>query len=204
MMELIKRTWKTMIQDPKLAIRQAIINHRVSHTIYLVILFGIILIFDLASNNYWGDKFSTFTIFFIAFMIGPLVGLLVWIFLAGVTFGLARLFGGSGSWRESRLATTWSIPAYLTRVFPYFFFFIIYRHEFFTRETSMMDESILFMIIFLILWIIEIIIEIWCIYIYAQALSEVHHFSAWKGFYCIIVPPVAWYLLLIILVLLLN
>ncbi|WP_170839788.1 Yip1 family protein [Lihuaxuella thermophila] len=198
-MESIREIFISMWRHPKSAIRQAIDQHSRKFTIWLVILFGITLFVEQASNRNLGDDFSSFTIFILSLLLGPLFGMTAWVFLSGISYGTARILGGTGTWEETRIATTWATLPYISKWIVLFFQLIMFRGELFTSETPIMDASPFLMVSFLLLSILDFAMTFWYIYVFSNAIAEVHDFSAWKGFLSVILIPLLLVLFLFIL-----
>lgn len=199
MNEIIKEICISIWRDPKSAIRQVIDQHSKKFTVWLVVLFGITLFIEQASNRNLGDDFSSFTIFILFLLLGPLLGVVTWLFLSGVSYGTARFLGGTGTWEETRIAAAWATLPYIFKWIVLFFQLIMFRGELFASETPIMDESPFLMVSFLVLSIIDFAMTFWYFYVFSNAVAEVHDFSAWKGFLSIILIPLVLFLVLIIL-----
>ncbi|GGE21453.1 hypothetical protein GCM10011571_24430 [Marinithermofilum abyssi] len=157
--------------------------------IILVLLAGVSLRLDQAANNNLGDRTGFSYILFSALVIGPIIGLLAWFFYSGMAHITARWLGGHGSWKETRTGIAWcSIPLLLKLILwiPQLFLF---GGEMFTSATPVLDSSMTLLGLFFLFAILEVIINVWNLYILSQVLSELHGFSAWKGFISIIVIP---------------
>jgi Yip1 domain len=199
MIETIKSIWPSLWKTPKIAIREAMEQHEKPFTVWFVILFGITLFIEQASNRNLGDDLSTLTIFIFAVVLGPLLGVIGWSFLAGSSHLVAKWLGGVGSWEETRIATTWSTPVYISKWIILFFQLITLRGELFRSSTPIMDGSLFLLIFNFLLLLLDTAVTIWYFYTFSQAVAEVHDFPAWKGFLSIVLIPGSLILLLIVL-----
>lgn len=192
------RPWLTIWIRPKDTIRE-VLDTPSKWPIFLALLYGVIFQLDYMSDRDWGDTTPLFFIFLNALVFGPLFGLIGWYVSSGIVHGVARLFGGVGEWRETRIAMAWCTIPYIVKGTLWFPFLLVFGREMFTSDNTLMTSHFLFALIFIVLSLLEIVFMIWFLVVLSNGVGEVHGFSAWKGFLSIIIVPLTFFLLLLIL-----
>ncbi|SMO72922.1 Yip1 family protein [Melghirimyces algeriensis] len=190
--------WLSIWIQPKETIRE-LLHKQSKLPIILALLFGIIMILDHMSNRDWGDSVPLFFIFFSTFILGPIIGFVGWFVASGVFFGLARLFGGTATFLETRLAVAWATIPYVLKGTLWIPQLFIFGREMFTSDTPVMDSSLILILLFFLFSLLELVILIWHVIILSHAIGEVHQISAWKGFASVVTVPVSFFLVLLIL-----
>lgn len=199
MIQMIFRIFPDLLRNPKIAFQDLKEQQSKKVTVFLVILFGFTFFIERASTKNLGDDFSMLTIFIFALVLGPLLGLISWLILSSVSFIMARLLGGTGTWAETRIATTWSTLPYISKWIILFFQLIMFRSELFKTETPIMDGSLFLMFAFLVLAIVDMVFTFFYLYVFSNFVAEVHDFSAWKGLLSVVL---LWILLILLLIVL--
>ncbi|MFC4077772.1 Yip1 family protein [Salinithrix halophila] len=190
--------WLSIWIRPKETIRD-LVRTPSKMPIVLAILFGIIMILDYMSNRSWGDSSPLFFIFFITFIFGPMIGIIGWFVASTICFGLGRLFGGTATFHETRLAVAWAAIPYVVKGLIWFPQLLIYGRDMFTSTTPVMDNSFILTLFYFLLALLEFVFVFWHLVVLSKALGEVHQFSSWKGFASVVTVPVSFFLVLFII-----
>ncbi len=134
-------------------------------------------------------------------MVALVVGLSsVWLIVGSVYHGMARLFGGVGTWKETLLGVAWcSIPYVTKNILFWIPQLLIFGREMFTSQTPLIDSNIVFMALFYFFGLIELVFFVWYYVVLSHGMGEIHGFSAWKGFVSVVLPPVVLFTLMFVI-----
>lgn len=104
-LDVLRVYWVQLIKQPKNTIRQAMEETSTKLLFVLISLFGITLCLEQAMNRDAGDTTSIPVILLLSMVIGPILGAVAWFLGSLCTFGVARLFGGVATFRETSEAS---------------------------------------------------------------------------------------------------
>ncbi|MFC4075486.1 YIP1 family protein [Salinithrix halophila] len=169
-----------------------LINMNGKPYLWLVVLSGIGLRLDQASNGNLGDRTATDYIIVTSFIIGPIIGLIAWLLYSGLSHLLIRAFGGYGDWAETRRVFAWSTVPLVAKLFLWVPLLTIYGDYMFSSATP---SGLGYVSFFLLIGLLEFILIGWFFVILSQGLSEVHSISAWKSFWSVILLPFTLFIL---------
>lgn len=79
---------------------------------------------------------------------------------------------------------------------------LIFRGELFTQATPVMDQSFFLSLLHLIFLLLDLTMTVLSLIILSKIIGEINDFSAWKGFFSVILIPGALFLLLLVRVIL--
>lgn len=156
----------------------------------LVSLFGVTVVFDMASSLLLGEVLPLFLIVVGAICVGPLIGVIYWFmisFLLGIS---AQLLGGEVDQEETRqLIAIASIPAVFKLVITVIRI-LFYGNETFTHSSALAESSVLLMAIYLVTFLVELLLV--CIYyfILIQGCSEIYQMTTVKALGAVILSMV--------------
>ncbi|HSH02453.1 MAG TPA: Yip1 family protein [Anaerolineae bacterium] len=175
---------------PRATIRQIVDSDPYHYVIPIALVTGIYQAFDQAADQTSGDHFTLIGILLLAFLLGPLRGLLS-IYIGGLLFTWSgSWFGGTADYIQVRAALAWSsVPeiVHLLLLSPYI---IVYGRDWFSSSPFDVNEiGLLFLIV------TSTVIFIWKGILAIICLAEVHQFSLWRSLatiicgYLIIIAP---------------
>ncbi|MCS1352839.1 Yip1 family protein [Mechercharimyces sp. CAU 1602] len=156
--------------------------------ILLILVYGVAVGLENAAMKNMGDKMSIVQIGVSSVIIGPLMGLFIWFVMSGILYWTSRLLGGIASFRETRVATAWATIPFSGKLILWIPQLLLFGDEMFTRETPRIEGSVLLIVLFIFLWLIDTALNIWFVVVLSKALGAVHRFSAWFGLGAIIIP----------------
>lgn len=202
MIETLKSNWMRIWQEPQRAIRELIDTTTPAITVLLVALFGITTLVDHATTNHPLDNISGGALFVITLLIGPVVGGIVWLVISLLSFATSRLFGGIATFRETMNGVTWATIPYISKWVLLLPMLLIFREELFTTATPIMDDSMFISLLYVVFAILSIVMTVFSYIILSKIIGEINDFSAWKGFFSVILIPAVIFLLLLLRVIL--
>ena len=135
----------------------------------------------------------------VALVAGAVIGLVGWLIVGSVYHGMARLFGGVGTWKETLLGVAWCSIPYVAKSVLWIPQLLIFGREMFTSQTPLIDSNIVFMALFYFFGLIELVFFVWYYVVLSHGMGEIHGFSAWKGFVSVVLPPVVLFALMFVI-----
>ncbi len=166
---------------PRATIQQIIDDDPEGWVLALAAIAGIGQTLNDASTRSSGDSLDLPSIFIIAVIAGPLLGILGLYAVGALLRWTGRWIGGHASQVEIRCASAWSqVPAIWAMLLwvPELWLF---GSEMFTEQTPRIDADPTLQVVLLVIVMIEIVITIWSIVVFLECLGQVQGFSAWKA-----------------------
>lgn len=198
MLETLKTNWMRIWKEPRSAIRDLIDNTTPAITLFLIALFGVTILVDHATSRNPLDGISGGSFFVIVFVIGPIMGVLAWIMISLIAFGTSRLFGGISTFKETVNGVTWATIPYISKWVLLLPMLLIFREELFTTATPIRDESMFLSLLYVVFAVLQIVMTVFSYIILSKIIGEINDFSAWKGFFSVILIPGVIFLLLLV------
>jgi len=190
--------WRFIWIHPKETVREALESNS-KWPFVLAMLFGVTWMLDRMSNRNVGDVLPVLGIFLVALVAGAVIGLVGWLIVGSVYHGMARLFGGVGTWKETLLGVAWCSIPYVAKSVLWIPQLLIFGREMFTSQTPLIDSNIVFMALFYFFGLIELVFFVWYYVVLSHGMGEIHGFSAWKGFVSVVLPPVVLFALMFVI-----
>ena len=177
------RPFQTIWLHPRKTVRSIVAFNPEMHVLLLVCLAGIGEALDRASNKNAGDSMPLGAIFALAFVLGPLSGLIgLWIgsYLIRIS---GEWLGGNAPREHIKTAMAWSsvpavfaLPLWIPQL-------LLIGEEMFTTNTPRLDAQPALLIPFLGIALVELVLGIWGFVLLCNTVAEVQGFrSAWRGF----------------------
>ncbi|MFP3322643.1 YIP1 family protein [Planococcus sp. SIMBA_160] len=173
---------------PRETVRYVIEEKQTSFIVILLILTGFAGGLSGASGG--EEMFPAVAVIFGSLLLGPLAAVAGIGIISGIYVLLSKLFGGAGTYSEmfravivSGIPQIWLLPMWLI-------WLLASPATFYTESDPLMAEpdTGLGMVIGLVLLAATFVIGIWTFVIQCKAVGEAQRFSAWKGFFVIVIP----------------
>ena len=171
---------------PRETVRYVIEEKTTSFIVVLLILAGFTGGLSGASSE------EQMAVIFGSLLLGPLAGAAGIAIISGIYKLLGKLFGGVGTYSEmfravvtSSIPQIWLLPMWLI-------WLLASPATFYTESEPLMTEpdTGLSMVIGLVLLAATFVVGIWTFVIQCKAVGEAQRFSAWKGFFVVVIPSV--------------
>ncbi len=202
MLSILKKYWIPIFKHPKQNIRLAMNDTSAQVLFILISFYGITVLLDNAMGRYVGDTIPLAGILVLSILLGPLGGFMAWFLGSAVIHGIARLFGGTASFKETRQAFAWATVPYSTKLFLITIpMILIFGEENFTTLTPRIDSSVFLLLLFFLFIVADIILSVYYLVVYSKIIGEVHSIGTWKGFAAIVLIPIMFLILLVIVLL---
>ncbi|WP_211655290.1 Yip1 family protein [Planococcus alpniumensis] len=182
---------------PRETVRYVIEEKPTSFIVILLILTGFTGGLSGASSE--EQIFPAVAVIFGSLLLGPLAVTAGIGIVSGIYILLGKLFGGVGTYSEmfravvtSSIPQIWLLPMWLI-------WLLTSPSTFYTEiEPSVAEpDTGLGMVIGLVLLAVTVVIGIWTFVIQCKGVGEAQRFSAWKGFFVIVIPSVLFTVVII-------
>jgi hypothetical protein len=170
---------------------RATIRHILDHPstfkrlgLWVIMIVGIIEALNKASERSLGDSMNTMSLFLIAFLVGPISGIISIWFGSWLLYITGKWINGNGTIEEIKMALAWASVPMLFTIPNWIILLFLYEGELFTTFTPTIDSNY---IPFLVIAFIEVVILIWMGFVYLKCIGEAQQFSAWKALLNVII-----------------
>lgn len=183
MISFNKNPWFAIWYKPRSVIKQILDTKITPHIFILPVLGGIYILLSKAITRNIGDLINIPTILFTSVIFGPLLGF-IWVYvLSGLLTWSGQWIGGRGSYKELRIAVTWSLVPLVWSLFLLLIpQIIMFGRELFSSQAPPIDTNNA--VRFLIrngFELSEFVVILWSVAIFLKCVGEAHHFSVWKA-----------------------
>ncbi|NGX52527.1 MAG: hypothetical protein KR126chlam5_00830 [Candidatus Anoxychlamydiales bacterium] len=173
--------WLKMWVKPKTTIRKVVDCNPNFRLFWLSAIYGIVSLLSSSQSFALGHRFHFFLILFLCLIVAPIWGYIVFSVSSFFIFITGKWLKGSAKYKEVRSAIAWSNAPMIVNVFLWILLLSIFR------EAILRDfpASFVFLksqrvVLFLIL-LCQLVVSVWIIVLYINALSEVQKFSIGKA-----------------------
>ena len=174
--------WTSIWFRPRATIQHIVDTELEKQVVALAALSGIVQALDNASGRSLGDALPFPVVLGLAFILGPIFGLIgvyLWAWLLRWT---GRWLGGQATLPQLRTAIAWgSIPMIAAGV-PLLLSLLLLGPELFTEQTPRLDAEPTRSLVFLGLVVVQLVMVLWGIVTLLKTVAQVQGFSVWRAF----------------------
>lgn len=173
--------WLSIWVSPRATIRRIVTENPNRSLWLLAAIYGFSSLLNSFQSASLGNMLGVIPIFFIALIISPIWGYIVFAIWSWVICWTGKLLKGKGSFREIRAAYAWSCVPLVINGALWILLIFTFGHPLFSNfpEEHFLTHSQSFLL-FVIL-IIKVVLAIWALVIYLNALAEVQQFSVLRA-----------------------
>ncbi|WP_203247757.1 YIP1 family protein [Sporosarcina beigongshangi] len=187
--------WTAVWLRPKEAARYAIDFKPMRFAIILALIAGIFDMLNGASQNDLGDTMSLTKIFVVAIIMGPILGIIGWWISAGIATIVGTWLGGIGRFEELKKAFAITFIPVIVGGILWIPDLLLLGQSLFTEDTIITGGKFIWL---LFSGTISFIIGVWGFVISIMAIAEAHQFSAWRGFWTVVIPAILIFIVVFI------
>lgn len=158
---------------------------------------GIIHFLDQAVNNDLGETWNLAAILLISLIVGPIIGVIALYLVSGIYHALSLLFGGSGTFEESRKAFTVSNIIIVIIGFIWILDLLILGQGNFISDYDFSVGQFIWMIVSLL---VNFVGGIWSLVVLVAAFAEVHQYAIWKAVLVVLLPIIILVVFLFVII----
>ncbi|MFD1427927.1 hypothetical protein JOD24_002247 [Kroppenstedtia sanguinis] len=150
--------------------------------IILIVLFGMVLGYDIASLQDLGDKYSLGWILWGSPLTGIFNAWIYWLVISWLAYWIGRrLFQGEGDWEETRTAVAWASVPFIAKWILWIPQWFLFGADNFTRSTPLLDTSVGWSVGFWLFGLLDLILTLWYFVVLSKSIGEVHGISSVQG-----------------------
>ncbi|WP_169713750.1 Yip1 family protein [Paludifilum halophilum] len=198
-MKPVQNPWLSIWRHPRETIRERVEEKNNPWMHVVIVLFGLVLTFENASNQGMADKGSFTNALIISVIIGLISGYIYWYLFSGVFHWTSRWLGGRAVWEEMRTAVAWASIPYASKLILVLIQLAVLGEEYLSRTQATLEQYPLFA---LFLGLTDLALSAWYIYVLSNGIAEVSNFSAWRGLGSVLLGGLLLVLTVVILALL--
>lgn len=174
--------WTSIWFRPRATIQHVVDTELEKHVVALAALSGIVQALDNASGRNLGDALPFPVVLGLAFILGPILGLIgvyLWAWLLRWT---GRWLGGRATLPQLRTAIAWGSVPMIAAGVPLLLMLILIGPELFTESTPRLDAQPTRSLVFLGLVVVQLVMALWGIVTLLKTVAQVQGFSVWRAF----------------------
>ena len=173
--------WLKMWVKPKTTIRKVVDYNPNFRLFWLSAIYGIVSLLSSSQSFALGHRFHFFLVLFLCLIVAPLWGYIVFSVSSFFIFLSGKWLKGSAKYKEVRSAIAWSNAPMIVNIFLWILLLSIFREDMLRDfPASFVFSKAQRVFLFLIL-LSQLVVSVWIIVLYINALSEVQRFSIGKA-----------------------
>jgi hypothetical protein len=182
--------WLSIWTKPKETIARVVAENPNKGLWVLAWIYGFCSLMNLFQSAVIGNSLGIGAILVVAIVLAPLWGYASFCVWSAVVHWVGKWFKGQGTFKTVRAAYAWSCVPIAVNVPLWLLMVALFGHQLFLNfpDAHLMPQSSI-MIMFVIL-IIKVILAVWSLVIYLNALAEVQGFSVLKAILNVVVAGV--------------
>ncbi len=195
-----KSPWFTMWTKPKETI-QKVIDFNPNYQLgFLSLIYGFVSLMGSFQSMSLGYRFNFFLIILIGLVCAPIWGYIVFSVSSFLVFITGKILKGQGSFKQVRASFAWANVPLIANIFLWIVLFLFFQDKVFKdfpggHVLQTYEIVVLFSILFL-----QLVLSIWVLVLYVNALAQVQKFSIIKSILNIIFALVVAFIIGLIIV----
>ncbi len=203
---VLNKAFLTIWTSPRQTIRSILDSGNTKYIYMLAMVAGITNSLDRASGSSAGDDTSLWLILLLAFILGPIGGIITLHIGAFLIRWTGNWIGGAGDKSDIKVAYAWTnVPAIIGLIL-WILQLLLFGDEMFTTEMDRVDSNTSLYVLFFVIAAIEMVLMVWGIIILIKGIAEAQRFSSWKAIgnlllsALVVLVPIILFVLLIIMI----
>ncbi len=183
--------WLSIWTEPRATIRRIVEENPNRNLWLLAAIYGFISLMTNAQSLALGQTNPIAILLLLIAVLSPIWGYLFFSIWSFAIFVIGKLFGGIGTFRAVRAAYAWSCVPFVINLILWIVLAIIFGQKLFMLGSVSQDLSEALMFLMFCILIARLVLAIWSLIIYFNALSEVQGYSILKAIFNVILAAVA-------------
>ncbi len=182
--------WISIWTHPRATIARIAVDHPNRSLWLLAGIYGFCSLMNMFQSIALGETLSILGIFILAVLLSPLYGYISFSLWSWFVFLVGKWFKGEGTFKTIRAAYAWSCVPMALNIPLWFLMVFLYGHQVFLNfpDTHLISSS---QVIFLfVILIVKVVLTVWSLVIYLNALAEVQRFSVLRAILSLVVTGV--------------
>ncbi len=184
-----KNPWLTIWTEPRATIAQIVKINPNRSLWWLAAIYGLSSLFNLFQSMALGNSVKVIGIVILAIIIAPIYGYISFWIWSGFVYWIGKLFKGQATFKAVRASYAWSCVPIIVNIPLWFLMIGVFGQKVFM---SMQDPNQMpaHMFVLLAISIVKVIVFIWALVIFINALSEVQKYSVVRSILNIVLSGV--------------
>ncbi len=185
-----KNPWVTIWTEPKVTIARIVAENPNRSLWWLAAIYGFCSLLNLFQSMALGSAMGIIGILILAVVLAPFYGYISFSIWSWFVFLTGKWFKGRGTFKAVRASYAWSCVPIILNIPLWLLMVILFGHQLFTNfpDAHLLPSTQIF-ILFAIL-IAKVIVAIWSLVIFINALSEVQNYSVIRAILNIVIAGV--------------
>jgi hypothetical protein len=188
--ESMENPWITIWTRPRATIARIVSENPNRSFWWLASIYGFCSLLNLFQSMALGNAITPLGLLILAIILSPIYGYLsfsIWSWFVRI---VGKWFKGQGSFQSIRAAYAWSCVPILINIPLWLLMVILFDHQLFTNFPNAEQLPNSMMTLLFVILIFKVVLAIWSLVIYLNALAEVQHYSILRAILNIIVAGV--------------
>ena len=185
--------WLNIWIKPRRTIKEIVSYNPNYRLFFLSAIYGFTSLLGFAQSFSFGYFLKWPIIFLGAILLAPFWGYIIFSFVAWIVKVTGRWIGGIGSFLHIRTALAWSNVPLIINVFFWIILLIVFRQNLFVEFPGRKLFHGWEVTFFLCLALLQIVVVIWSLVIYLNALSQVQEFSILKAILNVLIAGIVFF-----------
>jgi hypothetical protein len=104
-----------------------------------------------------------------------------------MAYWIGRSFDGTGTWEDVKTAVIWASAPFIMKLILWAPQLSFFGEEMFQSSMNSLEANPWLYLLFVILWLVDLIIVVWYVVVLCKSVGEAHSFSAWRSFSSLLV-----------------
>lgn len=182
--------WLTIWTQPRATIRR-IVEENPNRSLWLLAaIYGFVSLINNAQTLALGQTLGLLSIFLLVIVLAPIWGYIFFTIWSFSVFLVGKLFKGAGAFRAVRAAYTWSCVPFTVNLILWIVLTCIFGQKLFTLNpiSENLTEGLTYFMFFVL--IARVVLAVWSLVIYFNALAEVQMYSVLKAIFNVILAAI--------------
>jgi hypothetical protein len=175
------KPWLEIWTKPRKTIRYIVERNPNYRLFWLCLIYGFPSLFALAQSQMLGLHINFIPLLLILALIAPFWGYLFFSFFSWAVYKTGKWLGGQAPYTHLRAAFAWSNVPALINVFIWFVLLSIHGPNLFKGIIIYPEYDHIGIIVMMALFAIQVVLAVWGLVLYFNALAEVQYFSVGRA-----------------------
>jgi hypothetical protein len=185
-----KNPWISIWTHPRATIARIVLENPNRSLWLLAAIYGFSSVMNTFQSMAWGNSMGTIQLLLLAIVIAPFWGWVNFSLWSLVVFWVGRLFKGAGHFTTIRAAYSWSSVPLALNIPIWLLMIAIFGHQLFLNfpDAPTLPNGLMFFLFSTL--VIKVVLAVWSLVIYLNALAQVQSFSMVKAIFNVVLSGV--------------
>ncbi|MBU6383688.1 MAG: YIP1 family protein [Verrucomicrobia bacterium] len=182
-----RNPWLTIWTSPRMTIARVVAENPNRSLWWLAAIYGFCSILNFFQSMAAGHSMGTMGILILSVILAPFYGYLSFAIWSWFVLFTGKWFKGQGTFKTIRASYAWSCVPILINVPLWLLMVILFGHQLFTNFPDAHTLPTGQMTLLFVILIVKVVVAIWSLVIFLNALAEVQNYSIVRSIFNVIV-----------------